>query len=87
MSEVAEEKPVVQEAPVQRDHVRLFLPETHKTRFEVDKKIFDVALTAWYHHKNVPLVQSEKHAIKRKFKNPIVCACSLTFDLDCLLLF
>lgn len=68
----ADEMKKVEVAPEQQEHIKLFLPEMFRSCFEVDRKIFDVALNSWYHFKNVPLVHSEKESICRKFKNPIV---------------
>lgn len=52
--------------------VRAHLPERHRNRFEVDYRVFEAALAAWYHSRGLPLVLSEMQSIKRKFRNPMV---------------
>jgi hypothetical protein len=52
-------------------HIRQFLPEEKRESFEVDFRSFDPAIDLWYKSKNMILLQSEKDALMRKFKNPM----------------
>jgi hypothetical protein len=59
------------ERQVNPHHIRQFLPEDRRERFEVDFRTFDPAIEHWYKAKNMILLQSEKDALLRKFRNPM----------------
>jgi hypothetical protein len=52
-------------------HIRAFLPEEKRNRYETDFRSFDPAIEAWYKAENMILLQSEKDSILRKFRNPM----------------
>lgn len=52
-------------------HIRSFLSEEKRDRFEVDYRSFDAAIEHWYKSKNMILLKSEKDALMRKFRNPM----------------
>lgn len=60
-----------EERPVNPHHIRRFLPEEKRERFEVDFRSFDPAIEGWYKSKNMILLKSEKDALLRKFRNPM----------------
>lgn len=52
-------------------HIRKFLPEEKRNRFETDFRSFDHAIEEWYKSENMILLKSEKDSILRKFRNPM----------------
>lgn len=52
-------------------HIRKFLPEEKRNRFETDFRSFDHAIEAWYKSENMILLKSEKDSLLRKFRNPM----------------
>jgi hypothetical protein len=62
---------VIEDKNVNKMYVRKYLPDNRRTAFEIDFRTFDVLIAEWYKSIHLPLVESEKAAIVRTFKNPM----------------
>eukprot|EP01038_Epipyxis_sp_PR26KG_P006965 gene6965-9520_t len=58
-------------SPAKVSHVRIHLPENMQSKYEVDFRIFQIAIEKWYKASHIPLLLSEKISIMNKFKNPM----------------
>lgn len=54
-----------------KDFIRNYLPDNKRNRYEVDRKLFERALIAWYKDECMPLLESEKKSLINRFKNPM----------------
>ena len=52
-------------------HIRKYLNNLDSNKYEINIKIFNIAIEQYYHSNNMILLQSEKNSIIKKFKNPM----------------